>query len=80
MTDERILELAEYYNMQENFVEYDRLGFEVIDCIFPKDNFFQFTKSLRKEIVEEILTSLKEVPNAEANRAAINRIKSEYYD
>jgi hypothetical protein len=36
----------------------------------------KFAQEIRKQTIDEILTSLKEVPNPEANRTAINRIMS----
>jgi hypothetical protein len=36
----------------------------------------KFALAIRKETIEEVLTSLKDVPNPEANRTAINRIMS----
>jgi hypothetical protein len=76
MTNEEILELASYYDIEEDFVEYDRLGFEVISLSASKEDFLKFAQSIRKRTIEEVLTSLKDVPNPEANRTAINRIMS----
>lgn len=39
------------------------------------DDVFKFIKSIRKKTMEDILASLKNVPNPDANRSAINRIE-----
>jgi hypothetical protein len=80
MTDERLLELAEYYSDNRKLVEYDRLNFEITSYVISQQELLKFAQSIRKQIVEEILTSLKDVPNPEANRAAINRIMCMFYD
>jgi hypothetical protein len=76
MTNEQILELASYYDIEEDFVEYDRLGFEVISLSASKEDFLEFARAIRKKTIEEVLTLLKDVPNPEANKTAINRIMS----
>lgn len=43
-------------------------------------SFLNFAQEIRKKTVEEIITSLKDVPNPNANLAAINRIISGYND
>jgi hypothetical protein len=40
------------------------------------ENLLRFARAIRKETIEEVLTLLKDVPNPEANRTAINRIMS----
>ena len=70
MTEEQILELAE------------KLKF----CLRDEDDWrnwkvspsliLELAQEIRKQTIDEILTSLKEVPNPEANRTAINRIMS----
>ena len=40
------------------------------------ENLLRFARAVRKETIEEVLTLLKDVPNPEANRTAINRIMS----
>jgi hypothetical protein len=40
------------------------------------ENLLKFARAIRKETIEEVLTLLKDVPNPEANRTAINRIMS----
>ncbi|QPX48064.1 hypothetical protein PQC13_gp099 [Synechococcus phage S-SRM01] len=69
MTEEQILELAE------------KLKF----CLRDEDDWrnwkvspsliLEFAQEIRKQTIDEILTTLEEVPNPEANRTAINRIK-----
>ena len=39
---------------------------------------FKFVQEIRKQTINEILISLKDVPNSEANRVAINRIMVRY--
>ena len=70
MTNEQILELAK------------TCGFD--DFTGEKENYWEcweqqllkFARAIRKETIEEIFTSLKDVPNPKANRTAINRIMS----
>ena len=64
MTDKQILELAEKH--------FDYQGGWVADT----EDLLKFAQEIRKQTIDEILTSLKEVPNPEANRTAINRIMS----
>jgi hypothetical protein len=45
MTDEEILKFSENY-FDENFVEYDELGNEVIDFIATKENLIEFTRAI----------------------------------
>lgn len=80
MTDERLLELAEYYSDNRKLVEYDRLNFEITSYVISQQELLKFAQSIRKQIVEEILTSLKDVPNIETNKPAINRIMCRFYD
>jgi hypothetical protein len=73
MTDEQILELAEKHF---SFIaEYTASGW-----IADTEDLLKFAQAIRKETIEEVLTSLKDVPNPEANRTAINRIMSMNYD
>jgi hypothetical protein len=67
MTDEQILELAKTCGFGVNKYKI---------CICWKDELLKFARAIRKETIEEVLTSLKDVPNPEANRTAINRIMS----
>jgi hypothetical protein len=41
-----------------------------------EEQLLRFSRAIRKETIEEVLTLLKDVPNPEANRTAINRIMS----
>ncbi len=41
-----------------------------------EDQLLKFAQEIRKQTIDEILTTLEEVPNPEANRTAINRIMS----
>ena len=65
MTNEEILQLAEqHFDYQGGWIAYS------------KEDLLEFARAIRKQTIDEILTSLKEVPNPEANRTAINRIMS----
>ena len=65
MTNEEILQLAEqHFDYQGGWIAYS------------KEDLLEFARELRKQTIDEILTSLKEVPNPEANRTVINRIMS----
>jgi hypothetical protein len=73
MTNEQILELAEKHF---SFIaEYTASGW-----IADTEDLLKFSRAIRKETIEEVLTLLKDVPNPEANRTAINRIMSMNYD
>ena len=41
------------------------------------NDYFNFAKQIRKQTLEEVISILKNVPNPEANRAAIYRIDME---
>jgi len=72
MTDEQILQLAET-------CECDRHISKTTNDIYwecDEEDLLKFARAIRKQTIDEILTSLKEVPNPEANRTAINRIRS----
>ena len=73
MTDEQIIELV-----KEHFLEWeaDEDGYCWIEFAGKPGDFLKFAQEIRKQTIDEILTSLKEVPNPEANRTAINRIMS----
>jgi hypothetical protein len=65
MPDKEILQLAEqHFDYQGGWIAYS------------KEDLLEFARAIRKQTIDEILTSLKEVPNPEANRTAINRIMS----
>jgi hypothetical protein len=74
MTNEQILELAEKLEFCYRD-EDDWRKWKVSSVIILK-----FAQAIRKETIEEVLTLLKDVPNPEANRTAINRIMSMNYD
>jgi hypothetical protein len=74
MTDEQILELAEKLEFCYRD-EDDWRKWKVSPVIILK-----FVQAIRKETIEEVLTLLKDVPNPEANKTAINRIMSMNYD
>jgi len=67
MTNEQILELAKTCAIFETDSYY-------WECW--EEDLLKFVQTIRKETIEEVLTSLKDVPNPEANRTAINRIMS----
>jgi hypothetical protein len=73
MTDEQILKLV-----QEHFEEWeaDEDGYCWVEFAGKPDAYVKFAQEIRKQTIDEILTLLKEVPNPEANRTAINRIMS----
>ena len=48
ITDEEILELATSY-FEKDFVEYDRLGFEVVNFITTKEDLFEFARQIFQE-------------------------------
>jgi hypothetical protein len=70
MTDEQILELANQH------LRYFEDGWRGTEWSGTPEQLLQFALAVRKETIDEVLTSLKDVPNPEANRAAINRIMS----
>ena len=74
MTDEQILELAKTCGFDEFVGEKD----DETDGVYWQcweEQLLKFARAIRKETIDEILTSLKDVPNPEANRTAINRIE-----
>ena len=72
MTDEQILELV-----KEHFIEWeaDEDGYCWVEFAGKPNAFWKFAQEIRKQTIDEILTTLEEVPNPEANRTAINRIR-----
>ena len=70
MTDEQILELASQY------LRYFEDSWRGTEWTGTPENLLKFALAIRKETIEEVLTLLKDVPNPEANRTAINRIMS----
>ena len=74
MTDEQILKLVKEH-FEEDWDEVD--GWEYSGNF---DAFVKFAQEIRKQTIDEVLTLIKDVPNPEANRTAINRILNKYYD
>ena len=72
MTDEQIISLVKQY-FTEEWCEEDGNGWT--EFAGKPDAFLKFARAIRKQTIDEILTTLEEVPNPEANRTAINRIK-----
>lgn len=70
MTNEQILKLAETCGFDSFTGEIENFW----ECW--EEQLLKFAQAIRKETIEEVLTSLKDVPNPEANRTAINRIMS----
>ena len=79
MTNEQILELAKTCGF-DTFVgeKDDGTNCDYWECW--EEQLLKFALAIRKETIEEVLTLLKDVPNPEANRTAINRIMSMNYD
>ena len=72
MTEEQILELVKEH-FEVGGIRDDGSCSEYYGKL---DALLKFAREIRKQTIDEILTSLKEVPNPEANRTAINRIMS----
>ena len=70
MTEEQILELASQH------LRFFEDGYRGTEWSGTPEQLLKFAQEIRKQTIDEILTSLKEVPNPEANRTAINRIMS----
>ena len=77
MTEEQILELVKEH-FTEEWCEEDGHGWTEFSG--KPDAFVKFAQEIRKQTIDEILTLIKDVPNPEANWAAINRILNKYYD
>ena len=69
MTDEQILKLAKSCGF-DDFTPEERVCWECWE-----EQLLKFAQEIRKQTIDEILTTLEEVPNPEANRTAINRIR-----
>jgi len=69
MTDKEILELAKSCGFDSFTGEKE----DYWECW--EEQLLKFAQEIRKQTIDEILTTLEEVPNPEANRTAINRIK-----
>jgi len=74
MTNPEILELAKTCGFDSFTGEIENFW----ECW--EEQLLKFALAIRKETIEEVLTLLKDVPNPEANRTAINRIMSMNYD
>jgi hypothetical protein len=75
MTNEQILKLAETCGFEWFTGEKDDgTQSDYWECW--EEQLLKFAQAIRKETIEEVLTLLKDVPNPEANRTAINRIMS----
>jgi hypothetical protein len=71
ITNEKILKLAKTCGF-DDFSPEDRVCWECWE-----EQLIEFAQQIRKETINEILSDLKNVPNPEANRTAINRIETE---
>ena len=76
MTTEQILKLAETcgFGVEPDERLSDGKPLNYWEC--DEEQLLKFAQQIRKQTIDEILTSLKEVPNPDANRTAINRIMS----
>jgi hypothetical protein len=75
MTTEEILQLAKTFGFDDMIGERD----DETDGVYYEcweDQLLKFAQEIRKQTIDEILTTLEKVPNPEANRTAINRIRS----
>jgi hypothetical protein len=77
MTNPEILKLAKTCGFG-TYTDDDGTPSDYFDCY--AEQLLKFAQAIRKETIEEVLTSLKDVPNPEANKTAINRIMSMNYD
>lgn len=68
MTDEQITKI-----LLKHLLPYDESG--ELQWWGKEEQLLKFAQEIRKQTIDEILTTLEEVPNPEANRTAINRIK-----
>ena len=75
MTNEQILKLAKTCGF-DTFVgeKDDGTQSDYWECW--EEQLLKFAQEIRKQTIDEIFTTLEEVPNPEANRTAINRIMS----
>ena len=72
MTDQKILELADELFEEWEAEEDGKIWYECYE-----ERLLKFTHQIRKQTLEEVIFVLQNVPNPEANRAAINRIETE---
>jgi hypothetical protein len=77
MTNEQILELAKTceFDYHKKWRLKGGKSDNQIHWECWEEQLLKFAQAIRKETIEEVLTSLKDVPNPEANRTAINRIE-----
>ena len=77
MTNEQILELAKTceFDYHKKWRHKGGKSDNQIHWECWEEQLLKFAQAIRKETIEEVLTSLKDVPNPEANRTAINRIE-----
>ena len=68
MTDEQITKI-----LLKHLLPYDESG--ELQWWGKEEQLLKFAQEIRKQTIDEILTTLEEVPNPEANRTAINRIR-----
>jgi hypothetical protein len=76
MTKDQILELAKTCGFDSFTGEKDD-GTQTDYWECWEEQLIEFAQQIRKETINEILSALKNVPNPEANRTAINRIEME---
>jgi len=76
MTEKQILKLAD--EILEEW-EADEDGRTWKEYSGTSQEIIEFAQQIRKEARNEIISSLKNVPNPEANRSAINRIELEHF-
>jgi hypothetical protein len=77
MTNEQILKLfKDILKLASEHLRYFEDGWRGTEWSGKPENLLRFARAIRKETIEEVLTLLKDVPNPEANRTAINRIMS----
>jgi hypothetical protein len=71
------LNKAQFEQFVDNYAQHIIEGLDN-DSIWSgtPEQLLKFAQEIRKQTIDEILTSLKEVPNPEANRTAIWRIMS----
>jgi hypothetical protein len=68
MTEEQIFKLMEEHFRNDNYF---------IEWAGETKDYLEFAHQIHKQTLEEVISVLQNVPNPEANRAAINRIETE---
>ena len=72
MTEEEMFKvLGEYFRLCPIHDNY------FIEWAGETKDYLEFAQQIRKQTLEEVISVLQNVPNPEANRAAINRIETE---